>query len=368
MAADLKIRSAKGKGRDILYLLDHATSFILAEFIPNKKPETIAKVLNNMWYSRSFPFIKTLLSDNGNEFTGSPMIEVLEMLNVKHEVTAGFTPQQNGGVERIHAIVDLNMEMLMDGSTIGEEEALAMAVNAYNQMELKSGVSPSFLVYNVATTFPSIQNIAPTSLENVVEDLPRSLGDLIKGREEAMANHLQLKMSDKLRRAILAKTRPSREQKELGELVYFKRANDDRWRGPGVVSDSVRGQVSVKMGRYFYPCRHEDLLRLNDMEQRAYKEQNRNLSHDNETGHTVAVHNSIEEDNNIILETEFSTLQSNQPEVVPYLSQSSREQESTETTNCNLSLPDATHRNLSLPDTNHRKLSLSDDETEIIVN
>ena len=104
------------------------------------------------------------------------------------------------------------------------------------------------------------------------------------------------------------------------------------------------------------------------MEQRAYKEQNRNLSHDNETGHTVAVHNSIEEDNNIILETEFSTLQSNQPEVVPYLSQSSREQESTETTNCNLSLPDATHRNLSLPDTTHRKLSLSDDETEIIVN
>ena len=109
VAADLKIRSAKGKGRDILYLLDHATSFILAEFISNKKPETIAKVLNNMWYSRSFPFIKTLLSDNGNEFTGSPMIEVLEMLNVKHEVTAGFTPQQNGGVERIHAIVDLNM-------------------------------------------------------------------------------------------------------------------------------------------------------------------------------------------------------------------------------------------------------------------
>ena len=178
-AVNLKIRSAKGKGWDILYMLDHATSFIFAEFNPNKKPEAIARVLNNMWYARSFPYSKTLLSDNGNGFNGSPMIEVLEMLNVKHEVTAGFTPQQNGLVERIHAIVDLNMEMLMDGSTIGEEEALSMAVNAYNQMELKSGVSPSFLVYNVATTFPSILNIAPTSLENVIEELPRSLGDLI---------------------------------------------------------------------------------------------------------------------------------------------------------------------------------------------
>ena len=107
-----------------MYILDHATSFILADFIPNKKPETIARILNNVWFSRSFPFIKTLLSDNGNEFTGSPMIEVLEMLNVKHEVTAGYTPQQNGGIERIHAVVDLNMEMLMDGSNIAEEEAL----------------------------------------------------------------------------------------------------------------------------------------------------------------------------------------------------------------------------------------------------
>ena len=92
----------------------------------------------------------------------------------------------------------------MDGTNIDEEEALAMAVNAYNQMELKSGVSPSFLVYNVTTTFPSVHSIAPTSLENISEELPRSLGDLIKGREQAMLNHLQLKMSDKLRRAILA--------------------------------------------------------------------------------------------------------------------------------------------------------------------
>ena len=104
-------------------------------------------------------------------------------------------------------------------------------------MELKSGVSPSFLVYNVTTTFPPIQSIAPTNLEDIADEIPRSLGDFVKGREQAIVNHLQIKMSDKLRRAILAKTRPSRELKEVGDIVYFKRANDDRWRGPGVVSD-----------------------------------------------------------------------------------------------------------------------------------
>ena len=63
-------------------------------------------------------------------------------------------------------------------------------------------------------------------------------------------------------------------QKKL-ECVYFKRAKDDRWRGPGIVSDSVRGQVSVKMGRYFYPCRHEDLLRVTNEELKRFKEKNK---------------------------------------------------------------------------------------------
>ena len=269
VAVDLKIRSRGGR-KDILYMMDHATSFIVASFIENKKPETIATAIVNSWFGRSLPFIKTLLSDNGSEFVASPMIEVLELLNIRHEVTAGFTPQQNGSVERAHAIVDMNMEMLMEASSISEDEALNMAVNAYNQMEMKSGVSPAFLVYNVSTIFPALANLSPPQSENVGEDLPKSLGDVIKAREAAMKNHLEIRMSDKLRLAIRSKTRPTPDPKEVGEVVYFKRANDDRWRGPGIVSDSIQGQVSVKMGRYYYPCRHADLLRLTESEQKEF--------------------------------------------------------------------------------------------------
>ena len=39
-----------------------------------------------------------------------------------------------------------------------------------------------------------------------------------------------------------------------------------------MVSDSIRGQVSVKMGRYFYPCRHSDLLRVTKKEFSETKE------------------------------------------------------------------------------------------------
>ena len=81
-------------------------------------------------------------------------------------------------------------------------------------------------------------------------------------------------MNDRLKRAIISKTRPCRESKEVGEVVFFKRANDDKWRGPGVVSDSIRGKVSVKMDIYFYPCGHEVLLGLNSEELKLHKDKN----------------------------------------------------------------------------------------------
>ena len=306
VAMDLKIRTTNGK--DILYILDHATSFILATLINNKKPETIAAAVNRVWYAHGMPFIKCVLSDNGKEFTEAPMIQMMEMLNIKHEVTAAYTPQQNGGIERIHAIVDMNMEMLMEGSTLSEENALCMAVNAYNQMELKSGFSPAFLVYNVATAFPSILEIAPPQLESFDEEVAPSTGDFIKAREIAMKNHLEIRMSDKLRRAILAKTRSSDDIKQVGELVYFKRAKEDRWRGPGVVADSIRGQCSVKMGRQFYSCRHEDLVRATRNEIDDYNQVNSGKLVENnvQVDQQEQRRRAESEDQNTWIETEYA--------------------------------------------------------------
>ena len=82
-------------------------------------------------------------------------------------------------------------------------------------------------------------------MEDVVEELPQTIGDLIIAREEAMKNHLEIRMSNKLRQAILGKTRPTPDEKNVGEIFYFKRANDARWKGPGIVSDSVRGQADL---------------------------------------------------------------------------------------------------------------------------
>ena len=44
----------------------------------------------------------------------------------------------------------------------------------------------------------------------------------MKAREEALKNHLEIKMSNKLRQAILSKTRPTPDEKKVGEWFILR--------------------------------------------------------------------------------------------------------------------------------------------------
>ena len=107
VAVDLKIN--EGSEKNILYIVDIATSFIIGTVIDNKTAGHVAEKLFESWYGRSFPNIKMLLSDNGLEFTGAAMEEMLSHLNIKHKTTVPYTPQQKGVVEWIHAVVNANV-------------------------------------------------------------------------------------------------------------------------------------------------------------------------------------------------------------------------------------------------------------------
>ena len=72
--------------------------------------------------------------------------------------------------------------------------------------------------------------------------------------------------SEKLRRALQRKTRTSTSIIfETGDHVYYKRQDQDRWHGPGVVIGVENKQVFVKHGGEYYrvnPC-HLRLLETN---------------------------------------------------------------------------------------------------------
>lgn len=103
----------KGVGK--LYLqavVDTYGSFAFGKLYTSKRQETTADVL----YDRVLPFytnhgltIEAILTDNGTEYKGRPMIHLyeiyLELNDIKHRTTKVATPRTNGFVERFNRTV-----------------------------------------------------------------------------------------------------------------------------------------------------------------------------------------------------------------------------------------------------------------------
>ena len=62
--------------------------------------------------------IKHIRSDNGTEFKNTSLDEYLDMLGITHELSAPYTPQQNGVVERKNmTLVEMAHTMLDEYKT-----------------------------------------------------------------------------------------------------------------------------------------------------------------------------------------------------------------------------------------------------------
>lgn len=107
------VGSLKGVGR--LYLqavVDTYGSFAFGKLYTSKRQETAADVLND----RVIPFyhshdmtVEAILTDNGTEYKGRPMIHMyeifLELNDIEHRTTRVATPRTNGFVERFNRTV-----------------------------------------------------------------------------------------------------------------------------------------------------------------------------------------------------------------------------------------------------------------------
>ena len=89
-----------------------------------------------------------------------------------------------------------------------------------------------------------------------------SIAENLMAREVANSNYFTIRMQQKFCHAILSKVRPTHDRKHVGSWVWFKRSNEKEWREPVQLPEAMKGQISAKVGRYYYPARHEDCFRL----------------------------------------------------------------------------------------------------------
>ena len=262
VAADLKIRS---NGKSILYLVDYATSYALATFIDTKTCREITEKIIMLWYGNGLPRIGMLLTDNGLEFNGIQLNEFLSRFNTVKRNTSPYHPEMNGKCERIHSLVDLNMSKILNDNTvtdINDNIALSFAVTAYNLSDMSSGYSPVQLVFGPQDSLTSIVNQSLNQAESWDPNL--RYAQLLKVRQEAVLNHLQIVTKSKFRNMILRKATPTAEPKTIGQWVYIKR--NGQYEGPGQVCSSLNSKCQVVIGSSYLNASFSDLIPLTQEE------------------------------------------------------------------------------------------------------
>ena len=89
---------ASGQWKFLLVAIDYFTKWVEAESLTKI---TEAKVQNFVWKSIvcRFGLPRTLITDNGRQFTGAGFAEFCEDLNISHNFTSVAHPQANGEAE-----------------------------------------------------------------------------------------------------------------------------------------------------------------------------------------------------------------------------------------------------------------------------
>ena len=170
-----------------------------------------------------------------------------QLLNTHVLSTAAESPWQNGITERHNAIIGNIVDRILEDVNCSIEVVLAWALSAKNSLKNVFGSSPNQLVFGKNPNLPTVIGSEPPALEGVSSS--KLIADHLNCMHTARKAFNESEASDKLRRALLRKTRTATSFVcEVGDLVYYKRNDSKRWRGPGTVTGKDRNQIYVKHG------------------------------------------------------------------------------------------------------------------------
>ena len=169
VSVDLKER--RDLKKQILYMCDEFSGYMVAEVLNNKLPETVIKAFDKRWV-REGPGIpdKGIFADNGGEFKNPIMKEVAAKYGLSLRLASAYSPWSNGKNERNHYTCDVIIDKLMEEDPkLTLDEAVSHAVNSKNMQITRKGFSPRQLMFGKQGVIPGITDGNPASMEPVTE-------------------------------------------------------------------------------------------------------------------------------------------------------------------------------------------------------
>ena len=280
LGMDLKVWD-KNKNIYILYMIDIYTRFQVATVIKSKEPNEIVKAFTLKWLP-TFGKVERFITDNGTEFCNEDMREVASALDILHLTTGANSPWQNGTVERNHQTTDIIINsMLRDYPKMSLEVALAWAVTAVNSLSTVRGFSPYQLVYGKQMRLPNVLEDPPAAWEE--PEKSKTLLETLEAINSARLTYTKNERCDRIRRALKAKIRVSDTIYEKGDIVYFKKEDENKWRGPAKVIFQDNRVIFIRMGSVYYRVSANRMVKAGELlaQDIRSKEAESELTHNN---------------------------------------------------------------------------------------
>ena len=237
------------RGKIILHLIDHLTRFSVAYLCNSKEPKEIIKAIFLAWIS-IFGAPSKFLFDNGGEFANERMKELGERMNIRLMHTAAESPWSNGLVERHNATLKDMLERIMAEGDVTLPVALAWASQAKNALANVHGFSPAQLTFGQNPPLPSVLSDKPPALES--DEGKDVIAEHLLALRSARQAFMKAESAEKVKRAVRHNIRPSAKHRFFqGDIVYYKRNDCKKWRGPGRVIGMESSTVLIKHGNQY---------------------------------------------------------------------------------------------------------------------
>ena len=175
--------------RYVLVISDHFSKWVELFPLPDKRAITIAKQLFHVVGRFGAP--RTLLSDQGKEFTATVVAELCALLGIHRVTTTAYHPQTDGLVERFNATMAQMLSAYTSEDQKDWDEFLPTVALAYNSsIHSSTGFSPYRLLFGRETPLPMDSTLprptrTPTEFSEYLDSLETALDRI---RESARGN------------------------------------------------------------------------------------------------------------------------------------------------------------------------------------
>eukprot|EP00435_Cladocopium_sp_Y103_P069341 s209_g33.t1 len=238
------------------------------------------------WTSDQGP-MKHLLTDSAGEFCSEEFCTFLQGMDIQGSAIAGEAHWQLGRCERHGWILQTMLDKYQQSQPITNEDAFEQALQsccaAKNSLSRHRGYSPEILVLGKSRHVPasnmndhvdSAQLMADQASENDPSQWTPEIQWFMQNlqvREAARSAFVKADHDMKLRRSLLRRQRPSREQFVNGQWVMYWRAGKGNapgsWRGPArIIMTEYPNVIWLTHMSRLYRCAPEHVRALSERE------------------------------------------------------------------------------------------------------